>query len=193
MLCYERIWDRKPWIQILKNHYWTLLPRHKCTKPIYLSLKTAAFQVVVFPLGALGFSQDRINLEVDHIGHLMGWVDRGQTNQMLWHYHMTTWWWCSVVHMSCWLKHESNLTLSSGDGDQFEHLLGLGPCVEHAHCKLGCLLHVIWVWTPLGPVTQKTHFFYEEIKQRHKNKQPRWQNKTLSFVTHTILTFVHYM
>ena len=126
---------------------------------------------MVFPLGALGFSQDRIDLKVDHISHLMGWVDRRQTNQMLWHYHMTPWCRRFVVHISCWLKHKSNLTLSSGDGDQFEHLLVLGPCVEHAHCKLGCFLHIIWVWTPLGPVTQKMHFFYEEIKDISINNQ----------------------
>ena len=37
---------------------------------MYLFLKTAAVQLVVFTLETLGFSQDCIDLKVDHIGHL---------------------------------------------------------------------------------------------------------------------------
>lgn len=37
----------------------------------YLPLEAAAVQVVVFSLETPGFSQDGVNLEVDHVGHLM--------------------------------------------------------------------------------------------------------------------------
>lgn len=38
---------------------------------IYLFIKAAALQVMVFTLETLGFSQDSINLKVDHTGHLI--------------------------------------------------------------------------------------------------------------------------
>lgn len=43
-----------------------------------LFLKTAAVQVGVLRPLTLGFSQDRINLKVDYIGHLIIRVDTGQ-------------------------------------------------------------------------------------------------------------------
>lgn len=54
-------------------------------KQIYLFLKAAAVQVMIFILKALGLSDDGINLKVNHVGHLMKWPDSWQN-----YYHLLT-------------------------------------------------------------------------------------------------------
>lgn len=71
MLCYKTLEN-----SVLKKYHFILYNfittyKHTHTKHIYLFIKTAAGQVMIFSLETLGFSQDSINLIVDHAGHLM--------------------------------------------------------------------------------------------------------------------------
>lgn len=113
-----------------------------------LPLQTAAAQLLVFSLETLGFSQDGVDLEVDHVGHLPS--NRNGNFSVLWRSDVSV-----LLRSDGW-----NLRLSGADGDELEHLPALVVGVEHLHGVLGRLLHLSWLGTPLEPAAQQRNLLW---------------------------------